>query len=199
MNKLQILSRNEVFFLICVYAPDSTDFSGNGLGPVSPLSCTVTETLNGEWELTLEHPLDDAGKWRRLVEGCILRAPVPAAMTPGITMITQATPEVRREIWKVRTNGSRLMLRSGTGTRYKIIGKYKNGTEVVLLEKTTSSWYKMLTPDGKQGYHHQVRFPLCPQHCGQPDHRAQTQGKGRRGLLPEGKHLHAGLQGRAAH
>ena len=138
--------------MICVYAPDSTDFSGNGLGPVSPLSCTVTETLNGEWELTLEHPLDETGKWRRLVEGCILRAPVPAAMTPGITMITQATPEVRREIWKVRTNGSRLMLRSGTGTRYKIIGKYKNGTEVVLLEKTTSSWYKMLTPDGKQGY-----------------------------------------------
>ena len=138
--------------MICVYAPDCTDFSGNGLGPVSPLSCTVTETLNGEWELTLEHPLDDAGKWRRLVEGCILRAPVPAAMTPGITMITQATPEVKREVWKVRTNGSRLMLRSGTGTRYKIIGKYKNGTEVVLLEKTTSSWYKMLTPDGKQGY-----------------------------------------------
>ena len=138
--------------MICVYTPDCTDFSGNGLGPVSPLSCTVTETLNGEWELTLEHPLDEAGKWRRLVEGCILRAPVPAAMTPGITIITQATPEVRREVWKVRTNGSRLMLRSGTGTRYKIIGKYKNGTEVVLLEKTTPSWYKMLTPDGKQGY-----------------------------------------------
>ena len=138
--------------MICVYTPDCTDFSGNGLGPVAPMSCTVTETLNGEWELTLEHPLDETGKWHRLVEGCILRAPVPAAMTPGITMITQATPEVRREIWKVRTNGSRLMLRSGTGTRYKIIGKYKNGTEVVLLEKTTSSWYRMLTPDGKQGY-----------------------------------------------
>ena len=42
MNKLQILSRKEVFFLICAYNPDSTDFSGNGLGPVSPLSCTVT-------------------------------------------------------------------------------------------------------------------------------------------------------------
>ena len=138
--------------MICVYTPGSTDFSGNGLGPVAPMSCTVTETLNGEWELTLEHPLDETGKWHRLVEGCILRAPVPAAMTPGITMITQATPEVRREIWKVRTNGSRLMLRSGTGTRYKIIGKYKNGTEVVLLEKTASSWYKMLTPDGRQGY-----------------------------------------------
>ena len=58
-------------------------------------------------------------------------------MTSGITMITQATPKDKREIWKGKTNGSRLMLRSGTGTRYKIIGKYKNGTEVLLLEKTT--------------------------------------------------------------
>ena len=39
----------EVSGMICVYTPDCTDFSGNGLGPVSPLSCTVTETLNGEW------------------------------------------------------------------------------------------------------------------------------------------------------
>ena len=36
------------------------------------------------------------------------------------------------------------MLRSGTGTKYKIIGKYKNGTKVVSLEKTTSSWYNTL-------------------------------------------------------
>ena len=63
--------------MICVYAPDSTDFTGNGLGPVSPLSCTVTETLNGEWELTLEHPLDDAGKWRRLVEAASCARPCP--------------------------------------------------------------------------------------------------------------------------
>lgn len=45
--------------MICVYAPDCTDFSGNGIGPVAPMSCTVTETLNGEWELTLTHPLDE--------------------------------------------------------------------------------------------------------------------------------------------
>ena len=38
--------------MICVYAQDCTDFSTNGLGPVEPLSCTVTETLNGEYELT---------------------------------------------------------------------------------------------------------------------------------------------------
>ena len=48
--------------MICVYAADCSDFSNNGLGVVSPESCTVTETLNGEYELTLVHPIDDNGK-----------------------------------------------------------------------------------------------------------------------------------------
>ena len=61
---------------LCISA-DCTDFSGNGLGVVTPMSCTVTETLNGEWELTLVHDIDERGKWTRLSEGCILRAPVP--------------------------------------------------------------------------------------------------------------------------
>ena len=63
--------------MICVYSATCTDFSGNGLGVVSPQSCTVTETLNGEWELTLTHPIDEYGKWQRLTEGNILRAPTP--------------------------------------------------------------------------------------------------------------------------
>ena len=53
------------------------------------MSCTVTETLNGEWELTLVHDIDECGKWTRLSEGCILRAPVPAAMTPRVDLVTQ--------------------------------------------------------------------------------------------------------------
>mgnify|MGYP004596506033 FL=1 len=51
----------EVSRLICVYPADCTDFSGNGLGAVTPMSCTVTETLNGEWELTLVHDIDERG------------------------------------------------------------------------------------------------------------------------------------------
>ena len=72
--------------MICVYSATCTDFSGNGLGVVSPQSCTVTETLNGEWELTLTHPIDEYGKWQRLTEGNILRAPVPAAITPRVQL-----------------------------------------------------------------------------------------------------------------
>lgn len=114
-----------------------------------PSSCTVTETLNGEYEVVLEHPLDEQGKWRRLKEECILRVPVPAAMTPRIQLMTQASGT---DIYKISTSRDPLRLRSGTGTRYKTLGKYKKGTEVIVLEKTTSSWYEVSCPDGKHGY-----------------------------------------------
>ena len=48
--------------MICVYPADCTDFFTNGVGTLLPQSCTVTETLNGEYELTLVHPIDEYGK-----------------------------------------------------------------------------------------------------------------------------------------
>lgn len=144
----------EVGFLICVYPADCTDFSNNGLGVVTPMSCTVTETLNGEWELTLVHNIDERGKWTRLSEGCILRAPVPAAMTPSINLVPQQyqTSTYDVQIYKITTKSGPLHLRSGTGTNYRILGKYKKGREVIVLNKTTSSWYEVTAPDGKHGY-----------------------------------------------
>ena len=140
--------------MICVYPADCTDFSSNGLGAVTPMSCTVTETLNGEWELTLVHDIDERGKWTRLSEGCILRAPVPAAMTPSVNLVTQQyqTSTYDVQIYKITTKSGPLHLRSGTGTNYKILGKYKKGREVIVLNKTTSSWYEVTAPDGKHGY-----------------------------------------------
>ena len=140
--------------MICVYPADCTDFSGNGLGAVTPMSCTVTETLNGEWELTLVHDIDERGKWTRLSEGCILRAPVPAAMTPSVDLVAQQyqTSTYDVQIYKITTKSGPLHLRSGTGTNYKILGKYKKGREVIVLNKATSSWYEVTAPDGKHGY-----------------------------------------------
>lgn len=137
--------------MICIYEADCTDFSTNGLGVVLPTSCEVTETLNGEWELTLEHPIDDAGKWQRFADGRILRAPVPAAMTPRVQTMEVTTSTY---VYKVRTSGGRLNLRSGTGTRYKVLASYKKGTEIIVLNKTTDSWYEVSCPDGKHGYMH---------------------------------------------
>ena len=140
--------------MIYVYPADCSDFSGNGLGVVQPQSCTVTETLNGEWELTLVHPIDEYGKWTRLSEGNILRAPVPAAMTPQMNLVTQQyqTQTYDVEIYTVTTQRDPLRLRSGTGTNYRILGQYKKGTEVIVVSKPSSSWYEVTCPDGRHGY-----------------------------------------------
>ena len=45
------------------------------------MSCTVTETLNGEWELTLVHDIDERGKWTRLSEGCMGYQKIAEAIT----------------------------------------------------------------------------------------------------------------------
>ena len=107
--------------MICVYGPECTDFSTNGLGVVTPLSCEVTETLNGEYEVKLEHALDEQGKWVRLQEGYILRVPVPAAMTPRVKLAPQAASS--GEVYRVSTRRDNLRLRSGTGTRYSMEGR----------------------------------------------------------------------------
>lgn len=135
--------------MICVYEANCSDFSGNGLGVLTPSDCSVTETLNGEWELTLTHPLDKLGKWQRLTEGRILTAPVPASSTPRVNLITQSAGT---DIYKVSTQSGTLRLRSGPGTSYKILKSYKKNTEVILIQKTSSSWYEVTCPDGKRGY-----------------------------------------------
>ena len=45
--------------MISIFPADAMDFSSNGLCALTPSSCLVNETLNGEWELQLVHPLDE--------------------------------------------------------------------------------------------------------------------------------------------
>ena len=146
--------------MICVYPPDCADFSNNGLGVVRPLSCTVTETLNGEWELTLVHPIDEDNRWSRLSEGYILRAPVPAAMTPAVNFSASFTgTEYGRDVYAVDTDKDyasvrkgALRLRTGPGTGYKVLQQYPHGTSVNVLDTSNAGWYEVVLPDGKRGY-----------------------------------------------
>ena len=110
------------------------------LGPVSPQSCTVTETLNGEWELTLVHPIDEDGRWQNLAEGNILRAPVPATSTPQVKLVSQTAGY---DLYRITTVRDPLRLRSGTGTNYYILGLYPKGAWVVVLSKPNPSWYEV--------------------------------------------------------
>ena len=135
--------------MICVYGPDCTDFTTNGYGTLNPLSATVTETLNGEYELELEHPIDDQGKWQRLAEGYIIKAPVPAGYTPAIAT-QQKSGQIAAEIWAVSSNI--LYIRSGPDLSYKVIGSYPHDTEVIVINKDDDTWNEVTTPDGKHGW-----------------------------------------------
>ena len=136
--------------MITIYEANATDFGGNGLGTLAPESCLVSETLNGEYEVTLVHPIDEAGKFRRLQENRILRVPVPAGKTPRMAMSAQN--QTSTEIYKVTTGGMRLYLRAKPSQSAKGIHAYKPNTEVALIAKTNAQWYEVTTPDGKHGY-----------------------------------------------
>lgn len=74
--------------MISVFDKNVKDFTSNGLAPLAPIKCEVTETLNGEYRLEMKHPYDDFGKWEYLQPGNIIKAPVPKMNTPQLTLIT---------------------------------------------------------------------------------------------------------------
>ena len=96
--------------MICVYPADCTDFSTNSNGTLAPLSAEVTETLNGEYELTLVHPIDEAGKWQRLVEGCI------------------------------KSSGGKVNIRTDNGTSYSRITAVAPGTTLEYVASAFNGW-----------------------------------------------------------
>ena len=131
--------------MICVFPGDAEDFTGNGAGMLAPTKCEVSETLNGEYELVMEHPLDDGQKWQRLQEGRILRVPVPAAATPQVDLVSQESYQV------YKTNAKNRPLRAKAKSNGRVLAKYKKGKKVIILSKGTT-WYEVTGPDGKHGY-----------------------------------------------
>lgn len=48
-------------------------FDNNGLCVLTPTSCQIEECLNGSYIVKLEHPVDELGKWRYILEYNILK------------------------------------------------------------------------------------------------------------------------------
>lgn len=81
---------------ILIYERGFEDFSTMGLGEVRPVSCVVHEEQGGAYELEMDHPMDESGRWDLLRNGRVLRVPVPAKTTPHIQM----QGLTGREVWK---------------------------------------------------------------------------------------------------
>lgn len=67
---------------ICIYDSKETDFSTNGLGALTPISCTVSGEDGGMIELELVQPIDMTLRWAQLQKGCIIKAPVSTRESP---------------------------------------------------------------------------------------------------------------------
>ena len=143
--------------MITIYAPDATDFSTLGLGALAPYEVTIEEQAGGLYELSMAHPMDEAGKWLNIGVGCIVKAPAPVRETPLAVENDGEIPAeptvVTRRIYRVRTNtGANLHLRQGPSTSTRILSKYRPGTEVVVLSQA-NGWGKVIVrTNGASGY-----------------------------------------------
>lgn len=61
--------------MIQIYNPENTDFEKNGNMTLFPSSATVNAKISGAWEVALEHPLDDEGRWKYIVDNAVVKMP----------------------------------------------------------------------------------------------------------------------------
>ena len=77
-----------------------------------------------------------------------------AAVIPATSLAAGATPncsECGYPVYRVHTYGSRLNLRAGAGTSYKVVASLCYGKPVKVLKKA-GAWYKVQTFNGVTGW-----------------------------------------------
>ena len=62
--------------MISIYSKNNTDFEHNGDAVLIPTSCKLSATINGAWQLTLEHPYDPEERYKYIVEGATIVADI---------------------------------------------------------------------------------------------------------------------------
>lgn len=61
--------------MIQIYKPENTNFEANGDMPLLPEKALVHATLNGAWNLELQHPIDGEGRWKYITEEAAVKVP----------------------------------------------------------------------------------------------------------------------------
>ena len=61
--------------MIQIYSPGNTEYDKNGDMPIFPTKAEISATLNGTWQLNLEHPIDKAGRWKYIQEDAVVKLP----------------------------------------------------------------------------------------------------------------------------
>lgn len=66
--------------MVYIYDAKETNFDSLGLGTLCPTACPIVEEANGQYKLSLTHPMDDGGKWKLIIEDRIVKVPTHDGM-----------------------------------------------------------------------------------------------------------------------
>ena len=127
--------------MIKIFEGHADDFSGQGLGYISPIKAEVHGVAGGEFEIELEVPIDDSRDDWVIDHQRIISAPAPVRTSPEVNF--GITGEITRFIVKA-TSKVKMYNRKN---RKKVLKSYKKGTKFIRLE-VDGSWYKVSTIKG---------------------------------------------------
>lgn len=61
--------------MIQIYSPENKDYEHNGDMTLMPEEAEINVILNGEWTATIEHPIDDEGRWKYITDNAVVKMP----------------------------------------------------------------------------------------------------------------------------
>lgn len=61
--------------MIQIYSPENKDYEHNGDMTLIPEEAEIHVILNGEWTATIEHPIDDEGRWKYITDNAVVKMP----------------------------------------------------------------------------------------------------------------------------
>jgi len=140
--------------VICVYDIGNSNYSNNGDAILIPTKCTIKNVAAGQYDLTMEHPIDPDNKWAHLQPEAIVRAPIPAEL------IENAYAGMDVDVYKTTDKAA---LREGpaepvpiTYQEWSITGNYSVGAKVTFYHQNYQCTYwddddathKHLAPSG---------------------------------------------------
>lgn len=61
--------------MIQIYGLENKDYEHNGDMTLMPEEAEIHVILNGEWTATIEHPIDDEGRWKYITDNAVVKMP----------------------------------------------------------------------------------------------------------------------------
>lgn len=73
--------------MINLYIVGNENFNNNGDATIQPISAVIKKTINGSWQLEMEMPYDEEGKYKLLDHGAMLKVTDPSVAEISSTQI----------------------------------------------------------------------------------------------------------------